>query len=91
MKSRTPGIWALLFFLALICIVLPPRRDTFDGRDTGSIPSRVFLWSSDLYQGSESGSRLQARIDCEKLGLELLALGTLGTASAFLVWWKGDK
>ncbi len=69
---------------AVVCIVFPPRRDTEQGRDRETIPSRQFLWSSSLYEGSRyaGGVALTARIDLEKLVLELALLGALAGAVA---------
>jgi len=66
---------------ALLCLVFPPRRDTEQGRDREGIPSRRFLESDKLYEGSATQlGPLVARIDHEKLALELLALGALAGA-----------
>jgi hypothetical protein len=79
MKSRISKTWGVALLLALVCIVFPPRRDTEQGRDREGIPSRRFLWAGDLYEGSRATAdfHLVARIDLEKLALELLALGAL--------------
>jgi hypothetical protein len=83
MKSKTSKIWATALLLILICIVFPPRRDTEQGRDRDGIPTRRFLWSNDLYKGSLTpGVQMGARIDLEKLALELSALAALTSAIA---------
>jgi hypothetical protein len=81
MINRYWRIWAAALLVALMAIVFPPRRDTEQGRDRASIPSRRFLWSADLYQGSLAGTNiyLVARIDVERLATELLALATMAS------------
>ena len=85
MTTRASKIWLIALSLALVCILFPPRRDTEQGHDREGIPSRRFLWSGDLYEGSPAGfpgNHLTARIDLEKLTLELSALATVSIAIA---------
>ncbi len=90
MKSRTSRLWLIPLLMALVCLVFPPRRNTDQGHDRDGVLPRRFLWSSDLYQGSRTSmGPLVARLDLEKLVLELFALGALsgmlrfGWASGF--------
>ena len=84
MKCRPSPIWVVFLIAAVLCLVFPPRRDTEQGRDREGIPSRRFLESDKLCEGSPTGSSplgpLVARIDHEKLAIELLALGALAGA-----------
>ena len=86
MKRNLRWIWTVALLVALTAIVFPPRRDTEGGLDREGIPSRRFLWSADLYQGSLAipDVHLVARIDLEKLATELLALAALGGALTLL-------
>lgn len=79
MKSNLSRIWVIVLTLSLVCTVFPPRRDTEQGRDREGIPPRRFLWSSCLYEGSATAAGYHfARIDLEKLSLEVLSLAALG-------------
>ena len=83
MKSGTSRLWLVPLLIALLCIVFPPRRDTDQGHDRDGVLPRRFLWSSDLYQGSgTSFGYLVARVDFERLVLEMLALGALSSLVA---------
>ena len=57
MKSKASKIWVVALLLALVCIVFPPRRDTEQGRDRESTPSRRFLWADTLVAVAPDGSR----------------------------------
>lgn len=79
MKSNLSRLWLVVLTLSLACIVFPPRRDTEQGRDREGIPPRRFLWSSSLYEGSATAvGHHFARIDLEKLSLEILSLAASG-------------
>jgi hypothetical protein len=84
MKFSASKIWISAILVAAVGILFPPRRDTEQGRDRETIPSRQFLWSSSLYEGSRysGGVALTARIDIEKLVLELVLIGALSGAMA---------
>ena len=70
--------WTVAAIVAFLAVIFPPRRDTDQGRDRDSI-SRGFLWSRDLYKGSKTVVGFHvARIDHQKLALELIATAIIG-------------
>jgi hypothetical protein len=81
MRIKVSGIWILALLVATCCILFPPRRNTEQGQDRESAPLRLFLWSDDLYQGSQTSfGHLGARLDLQRLALELLGISTISGA-----------
>ncbi len=96
MKPGIALLWMATLIVMMICVLFPPRRDTEQGHDRENVLPREFLWSSELYQGSPTSvGNLVARIDLEKLALELLltaaASGAITIAGVFMAKTEAEE